>query len=825
VASGYAAESAEGRELTVGNLQPQLTRLIGREAALRELSSRLWHTRLLTLCGPGGVGKTRLAVAVAEAVQADFIGGAWWVDLSATMDSELVGPAVVRAVLPGEQASEVPSATIARQLGDTSLLVLDNCEQVIEGCAEFVRALLARNQAVRVIATSRQPLGVPGEQVWRVQGLAVSSPAAAPLAVPEPGEEGSAELFVERVREISAGFDPDGPGCREAIARVCSQLDGLPLALELAAARVPLLGVEQIAGRLEHGHEFLRHASRTVPERQRTLAQTLEWSHRLLAPVEQTLFRRLAVFRGSFSLAAAERVCADASLSDVDVLDALGALVHQSLVQVLEDQAGPRYRLPSTLRSYAAAKLADSGERAATHRRHAETYTELAEQAEVTSAGMEQIRWLERLELEHDNFREALDWLAQSSPAEAARLASLLWPFWYQHGYYREARTWFERVLAVESELDEPELTQTLLRAGEVAFLQCDYDLAIDRLDRVLALTGDKTQMRTRALVLQRLGSIAREQGHYEQAKDFHEQSLALWEALQDAHGVACARNYLGFVAWLRGDCAAAELLCTLALQEFRRTGSLENVAGTLINLGAAALYSANNDRATTRLEEALAISRRLGFPEGVAWSSHELAIVGRRERRSESESAQMLRDALLVHHQLGDRWRLASVLEELAGTLLVRRDAVQAAALLSCVARVRGQIGVPVPPAELPDREAAMARAQRKLGQRAFAAATTEGAAWTLDRAVDTALEAIEELLSERGPGERQSTPILTSRELAVLELVVRGLTNREIAAELYISPSTAGVHVSNILRKLGAKRRVDAAGLAHTLGLLAVS
>ena len=228
------------------------------------------------------------------------------------------------------------------------------------------------------------------------------------------------------------------------------------------------------------------------------------------------------------------------------------------------------------------------------------------------------------------------------------------------------------------------------------------------------------------------------------------------------------ARNYLGFVAWLRGDCAAAELLCALALQEFRRTGSLENVAGTLINLGAAALYSGNNDRATTRLEEALGISRRLGFPEGIAWSSHELAIVARRERRSESESAQMLRDALLVHHQLGDRWRLASVLEEIAGTLLVRRDAAQAAALLSCVASMRGQVGVPVPPAELPDREAAMARAQRKLGQRAYATATAQGAGWNLDRAVDTALEAIDELVSERGPGERQMAPILTSRELA---------------------------------------------------------
>jgi DNA-binding CsgD family transcriptional regulator len=399
-----------------------------------------------------------------------------------------------------------------------------------------------------------------------------------------------------------------------------------------------------------------------------------------------------------------------------------------------------------------------------------------------------------------------------------------LWPFWYQHGYYREARTWLDRVLGTESALAEPELTEALLRAGEVAFLQCDYALAIHRLDRVLGLTGDEAQMRTRALVLQRLGSIAREQAHYDQAQDFHERSLALWESLGDADGVATARNYLGFVGWLRGDCAAAETLCGLALREFRRTGSLENVVGTLINLGAAALYSGDNERASTRLAEALALSRRLGFPEGIAWSSHELAIVARRERKPEPESAQMLRDALLVHQELGDRWRLSSVLEEIAGTLVVRRDAADAAALLGCVDRVRGQIGAPVPPAELPDREAASARAQRKLGQRAFQAATLDGERWTVDRAVDTALGTIDELLSQRGPSDRPATPILTSRELAVLELVVRGHTNREIASELYISPSTAGVHVSNILRKLGAKRRVDAAGTAHKLGLLAV-
>ena len=297
-----------------------------------------------------------------------------------------------------------------------------------------------------------------------------------------------------------------------------------------------------------------------------------------------------------------------------------------------------------------------------------------------------------------------------------------------------------------------------------------------------------------------------------------------MWEALQDSHGVASARNYLGFVAWLRGDCAAAELLCALALQEFRRTASLENVAGTLINLGAAALYSADNGRAATRLEEALGISRRLGFPEGIAWSSHELAIVARRERRSESEAAQMLRDALLVHHQLGDRWRLASVLEEIAGTLLVRRDADLAAAVLSCVPAYGGSSAFPSPP---PSSPTARRRWPARSANSASAPCHRHGARSGLEPRPRRRYGAGGDRRARprAGPRRAPTAPILTSRELAVLELVVRGHTNREIAGELYISPSTAGVHVSNILRKLGAKRRVDAAGLAHKLGLLAVS
>ncbi len=811
---------ADAGDSVIGNLPPQLTRLVDRQAALSELGSLIWRTRLLTLSGPGGSGKTRLAVALAENVRADFVGGAWWVDLSATVDSVSVGQVVTSTLLPGEPTNDPTPAAIARRFAESSLLVLDNCDQVLDGCAELLMSLLARSQSLRVIATSRQPLGVPGEQVFRVPGLATEDGGVPQDGhAPEPGG-GAVELFIERASEASSGFDPDAPGVRQAVVDICDWLDGMPLAIELAAARVPVLGVAQIAQRLERDSSFLRHSSRAAPARHRTLQETLDWSHQLLEPAEQLLLRRLGAFRGSFSLAGAEAVCADDALAGEDVLDLLGVLVDRSMVQVVEHAEEPRYRLLATVRQYAAAKLADSGEAQATRKRHAGFFFAYAERAQAGLAGSDQIRWLERLELDHDNLIDALEWHLECSPLAAARFASMLWPFWYQRGYYREARSWFEQTLAAAAELPLDARADALISAGEVAFLQCDYGLAADHLQAALSLEPDNRQAAT---ALQRLGSIAREQGRFDEARELHQRSLEIWKQLGDPRGVASSQNYLGFVAWLSGDPFTGESMCETALEEFDRAGNLQDSAVTLVSLGASALYRGELELAAERLERALSISRRLGFQEGIAWSLHELAIVSRRRRRPAREQAMMLRDALLVHRQLGDRWRVASVLEELAGSLLVRQDARPAVETLATAGALREALGAPVPPAEMPDREAAIGRCQRKLSSSAFAAAWAEGEARELDHTIDLVVQAIDELAGATAePRDRQTAPILTPRELAVLELLSGGHTNREIAAALYISPSTAGVHISNILRKLGAKRRVDAAGLAHTLGLL---
>ena len=799
-------------DAVLGNLPVPLTRLVGRDEALGELRSLVWRTRVLTLCGPGGAGKTRLATGLAEAVRPDFVAGAWWVDLSTTPDGGLVARTVATTLHPDEPTVEPTPAAVARRFPESTLLVLDNCEHIVDGCADFVVQLLERAPAVRVLTTSRRPLGIPGEHVWRVPGLAVDGEEAA--------EAGAVELFIERAAAASGSFALEDPDTLAAAARICRCLDGMPLAIELAAARVPVLGTLQIAERLAHESSFLRQSNRTAPARHQTLRAMLEWSHRLLEPAEQQLFRRLAAFRGSFSLDAAEAVGASNPSERGDVLDLLGVLVDRSLVHVVDSPGPPRYRLLVTVRQYASELLETSGEAPATRERHARFYRALADAAAARpdDDGQRAV-----LELEHDNLSRALRWWLEESPADAVELASVLWPFWYRRGYYEEARRCLDQALDDRAAIPAPTAAQALIRAGEVAFLQCDYGVAITRLESALGLTESLGDRRASATALQRLGGIAREQGRYDEARALHGQSLEVWRDLGDAHNIASSQDYLGFVAWLAGDCDDAEGLCGTALAEFQAAGDFQDAASALVNLGAAALYRGDAALAAERLEEALSIARRLDFQEGLAWAMHELAIAGRRRRRPTHENAGLLHSALLIHRRLGDRWRLASVLEELVAAWLCREDPRLAVEALAAVDRLRATLGTPVPPAEAPDRDATLGRLRSKLSATAFAAAWADGRVADLERMIDRVLAALEGTGGAvPTPAESGPAPILTRRELAVLELLSEGQTNREIAAALYISPSTAGVHVSNVLRKLGAKRRVDAAAQAHRLGLV---
>lgn len=805
-----------------GNLPAPLTRLLGRDAALAELIPALWDTRLLVLCGPGGIGKSRLALALAESVRGDLIGGAWWADLSSTEDPDLVARGVADALLPGAAASD-PVATLAQELTQPALVVLDNAEQVSEACAALATELLARLPGLRLLVTSRQSLGLAGERVWRVSGLPVETVDAVQRAA-QDGDAGAVALFAQRAREASSGFDPDSSQTRRTVQEICRWLDGNPLAIELAAARVPVLSVAEIAARLRSDVGFLRHARRASPERQRALTDTLEWSYRLLDDDERRLFARLGAFRGGFSLPAAEAVCSDGLIEPGAVLDLIGQLVDRSLVHVVEAPGAPRFRLAPTVRQFALSKLEDTGQVEAIRERHADWFTALAERGHPQPGTPADQRWFETIALDHDNLRAARGWLDERAPERAARLACALWPFQRRGGHYDEASAWLEAALAHEAQLPDPGALDALIDLGEACLLRCDYSVATAHLERALDRLGSDRESRAAARVLQRLGSIARECGDYAQARRLHADSRTIWERLGDAHGVAASESYLSFAAWLAGDFAEADELGTRALASFRGAGHLADAALTLINLGAAAGYRGDRDAAVAALQEALGISRRLGFQEGIAWALHELAIVCRGRRGSARESELMLRDALLIHHRLGDRWRTASVLEEIAGGALIQSDERLAAMLLGAADGLRHRIDAPIPPVEAGDRDRARRRLRRALGTAGFHTAFAEGRAADLDAVVARAGEALGQLGSGSPNGAAsQIAPVLTAREMGVLELLGAGATNREIGEELYISASTAGVHVSNILRKLGARRRVDAVARAQALGLLA--
>jgi predicted ATPase len=537
----------------------------------------------VTIVGAGGCGKTRLALALAERCRAEFTGGVRWAGLETLADSRLLPAMVGAAASVPESPGEDTVAAVCRHLARQKvLLVLDNCEHVVQQCAKLAERLLRCCPSLTILATSRELIGASGERVFRLGGLDVPDARTA--------EESSdaLTLFAERAEAMSPGFRLDTADLPAAV-QLCRLLDGLPLALELAAARVGSLGLAEIVARLSEGQQVLRHPGRTAPARHQTLDATLDWGHRLLSPEEQALFRRLSVFQGSFSLLAAEPVASGAGVEPASVVELLAALVDKSLVQVADLGLEQRYWLLNTVQHYAQARLEEFGELAIVQRAHGEFYLALAEQARAGLDGVDQSRWLQRLALEHDNLSAALARRLPADPETGGRLAAMLWPYWYRRGSYQEARCWLEQATMVGGQMSDGVRADVLTGAGVLAFLQCDYQTAAERLRQAHALYERQGHLAGTATTLQRLGAIAREQGQYAQARRLHQQSLAAWSELGDAAGVAASEDYLGFVAWLEGNAAEAELQCGRALAYFEATGRRQEAAAALVNLGVAA--------------------------------------------------------------------------------------------------------------------------------------------------------------------------------------------------------------------------------------------
>jgi non-specific serine/threonine protein kinase len=724
------------------NLPVQVTSFIGREREQAEVAALLTDAHLVTLSGSGGVGKTRLALQVVAALTDRFPDGLWLVELAALSDPTLV-PQTVATVLglreePGQSLlATLTSHVVPRQL----LLLLDNCEHLIGACAELATALLRSCPDLRLLATSREGLEVAGETLYRVPSLALPDPQLLPAVGRLPDYE-AVRLFLDRARACRPHFGLTEANAA-AVVTACRRLDGIPLAIELAAARVDVLSVEQIAARLDDRFRLLTGGPRTAVPRQQTLRATLEWSWDLLTAGEQVVLRRLAVFMGGWTLDAAEAVCAAADLPSDEVLDLLAGLVSKSLVQVSTTDGQTRYGLLETVRQYGQEQLAVSGEGAAVRDRHLAWCLALAEEAEPALEGPEQGAWLSRLETEHDNMRAALRWSLQDGDDTALglRLSGALWRFWESRGYISEGRGWLEAALASGGPATTTAYAMALNAAGNLAERQGDYERAVALHEDALVLRRERGDRQGIAASLNNLGIVAYHQGNYGRAATLHEESLALERELGDRWGVASSLNNLGIVAYLQGDYGRTVALHEEALALFRELGDNLRIATALTNLGAVVCQQGDYGRAAALHEEALALNRRLGSKWGIAASLVNLGGVAYQQGDYERTRALYI-EGILLSRDIGARELVAAVLEGMAWLLVAHGQAHRAAALAGAAEEVREVLGVPLEPEQWAEHDQALQAMRAALGEEAFAAAWAAGRTLSLEEAIALALE-----------------------------------------------------------------------------------
>ncbi|XXT15626.1 protein kinase [Sorangium sp. So ce429] len=730
------------------NLPVQRTAFVGRARERAEVAALLLDPRagLLTLTGVGGTGKTRLALQVAEDLVPVFSGGVCFVPLASLREPALVPSAIAQALCLGEGGARPDLERVAQFLRDRRLLlVLDNLEH-LTAAAPVVAHLAASCPRLSLLVTSRAALNLSGERRYVVP----------PLELPEPREvtveaalaSSAVSLFCRRASAIKPGFQL-GPANVADVVEICARLDGLPLAIELAASRLRVLTPAALLARFGDrsaagpagSFRLLTGGARDLPERQQTMRAAIDWSYGLLEPEEQLVFRTLAVFPGGFSLATADRMCAfrDPAL---DTLGILESLVDKSLLLPVAGEE-PRFQMLAILREYGLERLEEEGAAAACNRRFVELSLELAERAAEALRGPEQAAWLAALDQEHANLRLALELALSGGEADAGvavRLAAALAWFWYIHGHYQEGRAWLARALAGAAGVAPEHVAAALRGAGKLALLQCDYREARALLERGAALYRGLGDERGLASVIQILGSVAREQGDYERALSLHGESLALATRRGDTLEAAHALGYTGFAAWLSGDVARAESACRLALAELGRAGDREGTATALINLGCAAFYRGELDEAARLCEESEALSQQVKFKEGIAWTSNILGLVAI-ERGDLALAGRRLRASLRLHRELGDLWRSASVLEALARAAVWAGKPARGARLLGGAAALRETIGTPVPPIERPALAACLEAARSALGDAVHEARLVEGRGAGLDATMATAL------------------------------------------------------------------------------------
>ena len=753
------------------------TPLVGRERELEATRQILTQAevRLLTLTGVGGGGKSRLAYRLAAEIAPDYPDRMWVVEFAPVRDPDLISSVVASTVGLQDTSPDSSLAALTGYLRDRpALLLLDNCEHLIEGCAIFVDELLNACPQLRVLATSREPLHLIGERQFRVPPLDVPNPDA-PGSFEDIAASPAVRLLVSRAQAVRESFQLT-PDNAITILRICARLGGIPLALELAAAQMRVLGIEQILNRLNEDFHLLSGDSRVAPTRHQTLHAALSWSEALLTATERAVFRYLSVFTGEFQLYGVAALCAELVRPPETVLEVLTNLVDKSLIVASSEDYLAWYHMLEPLRQFALEGLTAQGEIDEARARHAAYYLDLAERSAAELRGPEQHIWLRGLEREHGNMRVALQWAReQKDGAFELRLATAIAPFWETRGHLREGMRRLHGALEREaSGGDAMVRVRALVRAGRLShlldqeptsrfkeaerFFSAGYRLARE--------TGDDEGL---AIALENLGLAYRSQGELERAVACIEEALRLFRARDDEHATALALLHLGTA--------------------LHRQGQL--------------------NQATGHVAESL---DRLSPLKDQRFIAHAQMLLGKyaQERGDLEEAVQLIVEALATHLRLGIRWMAAEDLLALSGVLLDARLPEQSTVFMAAAQALSDGLGSPVAGAMYADTRA---RVDALKHETWFEATWSDGYALENDelaRAANTVLAELDVLTTP----EKTETPALTPRELEVAGLLAEGHTDREIADQLYIAVGTVGVHVHNILQKLELRSRVQVAG-----------
>jgi predicted ATPase/class 3 adenylate cyclase/DNA-binding NarL/FixJ family response regulator len=814
------------------NLPIQLTSFVGRERELTEIKQLLTTTRLLTLTGAGGAGKTRLSLQVAADLVEEYKNGVWFIELAPLSDPALVPGATATALGVREQPGQpILDSLVDFSRGQEILLVLDNCEHLIEHCARLADTLLRACPNLKILATSREALGIAGETTWIVPSLSLPDVLQPRPTFSDMSQYEAVQLFSARAVAVQPSFKLTELNA-SAVVQICQRLDGIPLAIELAAARVKVLQTAEIAARLDDRFRLLATGNRTALPRHQTLRGAIDWSYDLLPEAERMLLRRLSVFAGGCTLDAAEFVCADETSDGIlahEILDLVSHLVDKSLVVVDKQGDETRYRMLETIREFAREKLSESRETDSIRQRHLDFMLKLAEEAGPQLSGAEKKAWFVRLENDYDNLRTAWDWAIETDTEKALRLAWALREFWITGWHLPEAQAWLANLLPrTEGWGVDTKRARALIVAGNVAFFQLNNAVADELFEQGLAIAKQSESKFEIACASFWLGFSAVSLSDFETAHNLLDASLAISRELGNALYIARAQHRLADVAQNQGEFELAQQLYSESIERFQALGSNQELAGILLSMGEAARLQGDYPRAAKLYEECIKLARENGTKLDLAAATSNLGFV--LLRAGDYAKARItFETSFVLAQELGQIDAICQGLVGMAGVINALGKAEQAMRLLQVVEASIRKFEIVSWRTDRIDYDYIWAGVRSRLDKATYEKARAEGHKMTLEHGIEYALAAVKILdsLDVSAPAfsprqaVKQEFGGLTEREREVAARIAQGESNREIAEALVVSERTVETHVTNILNKLGFESRAQIRKWAVEKGL----